>query len=85
MITINLSEKDFNKIADIIEQRILYYHSLAMNARIVDDEKQFLKQMKKVSFYTRLKTVFFGRKNLDCTVKYWLEYENGTFTKKGWL
>ena len=62
MITINLSEKDFNKIADIIEQRILYYNSLAMNARIVDDEKQFLKQMEKVSFYTRLKTVFFGEK-----------------------
>ena len=62
MITINLSEKDFNKIADIIEQRILYYHSLAMNARIVDDEKQFLKQMEKVSFYTRLKTVFLGEK-----------------------
>jgi mevalonate pyrophosphate decarboxylase len=62
MITINLSEKDFNKIADIIEQRILYYHSLAMNARIVDDEKQFLKQMEKVAFYTRLKTVFLGEK-----------------------
>lgn len=62
MITINLNEKDFNKIADIIEQRILYYHSLAMNARIVDDEKQFLKQMQKVSFYTRLKTVFLGEK-----------------------
>ena len=62
MITINLSEKDFNKIADIIEQRILYYHALAMNARVVDDEKQFLKQMEKVSFYTRLKTVFLGEK-----------------------
>lgn len=62
MININLSEKDFNKIADIIEQRILYYHFLAMNARIVDDEKQFLKQMEKVSFYTRLKTVFLGEK-----------------------
>lgn len=62
MITVNLSEKDFNKIADIIEQRILYYHSLAMTARIVDDEKQFLKQMQKVSFYTRLKTVFLGEK-----------------------
>lgn len=62
MITINLCEKDFNKIADIIEQRILYYNSLAMNARIVDDEKQFLKQMQKVSFYTRLKTVFLGEK-----------------------
>jgi hypothetical protein len=62
MITVNLSEKDFNKIADVIEQRILYYHSLAMNARIVDDEKQFLKQMEKVSFYTRLKTVFLGEK-----------------------
>lgn len=62
MITVNLSEKDFNKIADIIEQRILYYHSLAMNARIVDDEKQFLKQMEKVAFYTRIKTVFLGEK-----------------------
>lgn len=44
--------------------------------------KSIFKKLLKISKYDNIGEIVIYNK--DCTIKYWLEYENGTFTKKGW-
>lgn len=45
--------------------------------------KSIFKKLLRISKYDNIGEIVIYNK--DCTVKYWLEYEYGTFTKKEWL